>query len=83
MRTWLYVFLAVALDGCAALLAGLIPERQLERARGTFLHIAEVDLVPTVIGKGPSRRRRAEAVLTFVLGLAVVAAATFLWREPG
>jgi len=52
-------------------------------AAGTFLHIAEVDLVPTVIGKGPSRRRRAEAVLTFVLGLAVVAAATFLWREPG
>ena len=47
-------------------------------AAGTFLHIAEVDLIPTVIGKGPSRRRRAKAVLAFVVGVAVVGAATFL-----
>jgi zinc and cadmium transporter len=46
-------------------------------AAGTFLHIAEVDLIPTVIGKGPSRKRRAETVLAFVLGVGVVGAATF------
>jgi zinc and cadmium transporter len=45
-------------------------------AAGTFLHIAEVDLVPTVIAPGPSRRRRAEAVLGFVTGLGVVVALT-------
>jgi zinc and cadmium transporter len=47
-------------------------------AAGTFLHIAEVDLIPTVIAPGPSSRRRAEAVVGFIFGLAVVVAMTLL-----
>jgi zinc and cadmium transporter len=45
-------------------------------AAGTFLHIAEVDLIPTVIAPGRSRRRRAEAVLGFLFGLSLVVVAT-------
>jgi len=40
VKTWIYVFLAVALDGCAALVAGLIPEKQLERAREPLVGFA-------------------------------------------
>ena len=47
-------------------------------AAGTFLHIAEVDLIPTVIAEGRSRKRRTATVLVFLAGVAVVAAAT-LW----
>jgi zinc and cadmium transporter len=47
-------------------------------AAGTFLHIAEVDLIPTVIAPGPSPRRRTEAALGFIFGLAIVVTATLL-----
>lgn len=43
-------------------------------AAGTFLHIAEVDLVPTVIA--PGTVRRAEAVIGLIVGLLVVVALT-------
>jgi zinc and cadmium transporter len=43
-------------------------------AAGTFLHIAEVDLVPTVVEPGASRRSRAEALVGLLAGAAVVLA---------
>jgi zinc and cadmium transporter len=46
-------------------------------AAGTFLHIAEVDLIPTIIATDRPRHRRFEAVAAFVLGVAVVVVATF------
>jgi zinc and cadmium transporter len=47
-------------------------------AGGTFLHIAEVDLIPTVLERGSTRRRRAEVLLALLAGLAVVVAESAL-----
>jgi zinc and cadmium transporter len=45
--TWIYALAAVALDGCAALVAGLLPERSLERTRGPLLGFAAGVLLAT------------------------------------
>jgi hypothetical protein len=57
--TWIYVAAAVALDGGAALVAGVIPERWLRRARGPLLGFAAgvllgttfLDLLPEAVGQ--------------------------------
>ena len=67
---WIYVFVAVALDGCAALVAGVIPERWLERSRepligfaaGVLLATTFLDILPESL-----RRLSMAAVLALVL----------------
>jgi len=47
---WLYVFIAIVLDGCAALVAGLVPNRWLPRSRAPL------------VGFAPPPRSRADRV---------------------
>lgn len=73
--TWLFVLAAVALDGGAALVAGLIPEGWLERSRepligfasGVLLATTFLDVLPEVL-----HRLSAPTALGLVLGTLVV-----------
>lgn len=68
--------------GAVATLVGASYWRQVSAfalavASGTFLHIAEVDLIPS-FGEAGTRLRRGEIVLAFVSGSAVIGAMTLL-----
>lgn len=61
LKVWIEVFLAVALDGCAALVAGLIPEAKLARLQhpllgftaGVLIATAFLDLLPEALAGLP------------------------------
>jgi len=72
--TWIYVAAAVALDGGAALVAGLIPENWIRRARGPLLCFAAgvllgttfLDLLPEAAGQLSAGPALALALLSLV-----------------
>lgn len=74
-----YVVLAVILDGGAALIAGLLPERALERARqplvgfaaGVLMGTTFLDLLPEALEQAPAGRG-VLPVLAVVLGVLVL-----------
>ena len=49
IRTVAYVTVAVVLDGCAGLVGGLVPERQLDRSRQALLGFAVGVLLGTIV----------------------------------
>ena len=72
------VQLTAALGATATLIGATawrpISAAALAVAAGTFLHIAEVDLVPTVLEPVGPRQRRTNALIAFLLGIAFVVA---------
>lgn len=77
MATWLWVTVAVIVDGAAALVGGLMPDRWLTRYRpillgfasGALLATALLDLVPDALGQG------GRAIIPWLLGGMLVLAA--------
>jgi zinc and cadmium transporter len=84
VKTWLYVFLAVAVDGCAGLVGGLLKERWLIKwrpillgfAAGVLLGTAFLDLLPEAL------KQSAPPVVVGVV-LASVAVMAVLQRALG
>jgi len=50
----------------------------LAAAAGTFVHIAEVDLIPSAIAQAETRRQRVETVVAFLTGVAITGVLTLL-----
>jgi zinc and cadmium transporter len=71
--TWLYIAVAILLDGCAGLAGGVMPERWIVTRRpalvgfasGVLLGVVFLDLLPEALAKGSSRAVLGTALASF------------------